>query len=175
MIADTLSAKRLLKSDSRRVRFQWDPEQADPSLYLYRKQTTALLRRYGRMSVEVGRLPSLVGREIFRSKVASCKSKSFEDAVIFVHDVEHVLEQLDDLGRELIATIVLEYYTQDEAAKLLGLWRSQVSRQFPQALDFLSERFLQGGLLQGESGMAQIRKPPQPCQEAREEVCCLSV
>ncbi len=175
MIAETLSTKRLFKSEPKRVRIQWDAAEADRSLYVYRKQTTALLRRYGRMSIEVGRLPSLVGREIFRSKVASCKSKSFEDAVIFVHDVEHVLEELDDLGRELIATIVLEDYTQGEAAKLLGLWRSQVSRQFPQALDFLSERFLQGGLLQGEPGMAQIRKPPQSCQGGREEVCCLSV
>lgn len=39
---------------------------SDPDLWLYRERTTALLRRYLRISIEVGRLPSLLGRELFR-------------------------------------------------------------------------------------------------------------
>src|SRR5690349_8784709 len=80
----------------------WDEFQSegdssfDPDLWLYRERTVALLRRYLRISLEVGRLPSLLGRELFRSKVTSYRMSSFEDGVIFVHDVEHVLDQLND-------------------------------------------------------------------------------
>lgn len=42
----------------------------DPDLWLYRERTIALLKRYLRISIEVGRLPSLLGRELFRSKVS---------------------------------------------------------------------------------------------------------
>lgn len=33
----------------------------DPDLWLYRERTLGMLRRYQRLSVEVGRLPSLLG------------------------------------------------------------------------------------------------------------------
>jgi len=52
---------------------------ADPDLWAYRERTIALLRRYLRISIEVGRLPSLLGRELFRSKVTSYRMSSFED------------------------------------------------------------------------------------------------
>jgi hypothetical protein len=35
----------------------------DPDLWLYRERTIALLKRYLRISIEVGRLPSLLGRD----------------------------------------------------------------------------------------------------------------
>src|SRR5450755_2465766 len=59
----------------------------DPDLWLYRERTLGMLRRYQRLSVEVGRLPSLLGREFFRTRVTSYHAGTFEDAVIFVHDV----------------------------------------------------------------------------------------
>ena len=37
----------------------------NPDLWLYRDRTVGLLKRYLRYSVEVGRLPSLLGREFF--------------------------------------------------------------------------------------------------------------
>jgi hypothetical protein len=43
----------------------------DSDLWLYRDRTVGLLRRYMRLSVEVGRLPSLLGREFFRTRVTS--------------------------------------------------------------------------------------------------------
>src|SRR5207245_2027953 len=67
----------------------------DRDLWPYRERTIPLLKRYLRISIEVGRLPSLLGRELFRSKVTSYRMSSFEDAVIFVHDVERALAQLD--------------------------------------------------------------------------------
>ena len=105
-----------------------------------------------------GRLPSLLGREFFRSKVTSYRVGTFEDAVIFVHDVEQALENLDGFDKKLIARVVLQDYTQDEAARLLGCARRTVVRRFPEALDHVSEIFLAGGLL---------NRLPETCQEAR--------
>src|SRR5215475_14096662 len=116
-------------------------------LWLYRERTVALLRRYLRISIEVGRLPSLLGRELFRSKVTSYRMTSLEDGVIFVHDVERALEQLSEFGQRLIATIVFQEYTRDEAAEVLRCGRRTVCREFPEALDRMSELFLEGGLL----------------------------
>lgn len=119
----------------------------DPDLWLYRQRTLALLRRYFRLSIEVGRLPSLLGRELFRSKVTSYSVQTFEDAVIFVHDVERILDQLDPMGKDLIAVIVFQDYSQDEAAEVLRCARRTVCRQFPETVDRISELFLEGGLL----------------------------
>jgi hypothetical protein len=119
----------------------------DPDLWLYRERTIAMLKRYLRISVEVGRLPSLLGRELFRSKVTSYRMSSFEDAVIFVHDVERALDQLDNFGKDLVAVIIFHDYSQDEAAEVLRCARRTVCREFPEAIDKVSELFLDGGLL----------------------------
>ncbi len=133
----------------------------DPDLWLYRERTLGILRRYQRLSVESGRLPSLLGREFFRTHVTSYHAGTFEDAVIFVHDVARGLEQLGGFERKLIARIALQDYTQNEAARVLGCWRRTVGRRFPEALDQMSEIFLAAGLL--------IRLPAT--DGAREENC----
>jgi len=119
----------------------------DPDLWLYRERTIALLKRYLRISIEVGRLPSLLGRELFRSKVTSYRMSSFEDAVIFVHDVERALDQLDNFGKDLVAVIIFQDYSQDKAAEVLHCARRTVCREFPEAIDKVSDLFLDGGLL----------------------------
>lgn len=119
----------------------------DPELWLYRERTAALLRRYLQSSIEIGRLPSLLGRELFRSKVTAYHMSSFEDGVIFVHDVEQILEQLRDFWKQLISLIVFQDYTQDEAADVLRCARRTVNREFWLALDCITELFLAGGLL----------------------------
>ena len=119
----------------------------DPDLWLYRERTLGMLRRYQRLSVEVGRLPSLLGREFFRTRVTSYHAGTFEDAVIFVHDVARGLEQLGEFERKLIAKIALQDYTQNETARVLGCWRRTVGRRFPEALDRVTEIFLDSGLL----------------------------
>jgi hypothetical protein len=116
-------------------------------LWLYRSRTAALLRRYLRFSIEVGRLPSILGRELFRSKVTSYRMSSFEDAVIFVYEVERALAQLNGFAQLLIATIIFQEYTKDEAAEQLRCARRTICREFPEALDRISEIFLNGGLL----------------------------
>ncbi|HUK48443.1 MAG TPA: hypothetical protein VLW06_12660 [Terriglobales bacterium] len=134
----------------------------DPELWLYRERTLALLKRYLRISIEVGRLPSILGRELFRSKVTTYRMASFEDAVIFVHDVERILEQLDTFSKDLIAVIIFQDYSQDEAADILRCGRRTVCRQFPETVDQISELFLQGGLL----NRLPLRPPVEnSCQE----------
>jgi hypothetical protein len=146
----------LIHSDPQDIPTPWSPASVDavvdygpcdPDIWLYRGRTVGLLKKYMRMSVEVGRLPSLLGREIFRSRISSCRVGAFEDAVIFVHDVERSLEQLDDFEQRLIATIVMQEHTHDDASVILRCWRRTVGRRFPEALDKLSEFFLEGGHL----------------------------
>jgi hypothetical protein len=120
---------------------------SDPDLWLYRRRTVALLRKYMRISIEVGRLPSLLGREFFRTRVTSYRASTFEDAVIFVHDVERSLEQLNEFDKKLIAKIVLQEYPQEEAARLIGCGRRHAVRCFPEALDRVTEMFLKKQLL----------------------------
>jgi DNA-directed RNA polymerase specialized sigma24 family protein len=134
----------------------------DPDLWLYRERTVGMLRRYLRISIEVGRLPSLLGREFFRTRVTSYRVSTFEDAVIFVHDVERSLDRLDAFERKLIGRIVLQEYTQEEAARLLQCGRRTVGRRFPEALDRLSEDFLAGGLLTRLPATDSSRR--KPCQ-----------
>ncbi len=123
------------------------PPQPAPELSIYRDCTVALLHRFFRLSVEVGRLPSLLGREIFPGRSSRYRAHTFEDAVIFVHDVERCLEQLDDLSRQVIACIVLQDYSIEEAAALLRRRRETVMRRLPEALDLLTESLLRAGLL----------------------------
>ena len=73
-----------------------NPPSDDPrELRIYRDRTSALVRRYFVVSMETGRLPSLLGRACFRSRVTSYRMSNFEDSVIFVYDVERCLERLD--------------------------------------------------------------------------------
>lgn len=128
-----------------------EPEAAGPGdrddLWPYRGRTVALLKRYARSSVEVGRLPSLLGREFFRSRITSYSMMSFEDIVVFVLDVEMALERLDPLQRRLIAMSVLEDYSFPEVARLMPCPLRTVEREVPEALDHLSRFFLDGGLI----------------------------
>lgn len=120
---------------------------ADPELCLYRERSVALLKHYLRCSIEVGRLPSILGRELFRAKITSYRLISFEDAVIFVHDVERALGRLDWFHQQVIATIIFQEYTHEQAAAILGCARKTLEREYPEAIDCVSEMFLQGGLL----------------------------
>ena len=136
------------------------PEKSlDPELSLYRDYTIGMLRRYFRMSIELGRLPSILGREFFRAKVTSYRMNSFEDVVILVYDVEKCISLLDPFSQQLIARVVLEEHTHEEAAVVMRCARKTVSRLMPEALDQLSEIFLRTGIL---------RKLGNPKQEEAE-------
>jgi RNA polymerase sigma factor (sigma-70 family) len=114
---------------------------------IYRARTVVMLRRYMRYSLETGRLPSLLGREFFRAKVTKYQVTTFEDRVIFVHDMERCLERLDEFSRQILARVVLQEYDHWETARLLGCTRMTVHRRLLEALDQLSEILREVGLL----------------------------
>jgi len=136
-------------------------------LWLYRDRTVGMLRRYMRLAIEVGRLPSLLGREFFRTRVTSYHAATFEDAVIFVHDVERSLEVLDEFERKLIAKSVLQEYSQEEAGRLLGCGLRTAARRYAETLDRISEVFLKREILTRLP--ATKREAPETCQEGKME------
>jgi DNA-directed RNA polymerase specialized sigma24 family protein len=119
-----------------------------PGTAFYRRYTEALLRRYMRMSLEVGRTPSLLGREMFRAKVTSYRVQSFEDVVIFVHDMERAIAQLKPRHQEIVARMALQEYTVLETAALLGIPAMAVVRRYRHALDRLTPILLTTGMLE---------------------------
>ncbi|HEY5055692.1 MAG TPA: hypothetical protein VII58_06000 [Acidobacteriaceae bacterium] len=127
----------------------------EPQMAFYRKYTEAMLRRYVRMSMEAGKVPSLLGKEMFRSKITSYRVESFEDVMIFIHDVEHCLEQLDLEQQRLIARISLQEYTLLEAAVMLGLPPRTTVRRYCQALDRLTRIFLHARMLEPQKMMSR--------------------
>ena len=115
---------------------------------MYRSRTVQMLRRYLKYSMETGRLPSLLGQEFFRAKVTTYSVVTFEDRVIFVHDMEKCLERLDGFSRELIARQVLQEHDRWATARLLHCNEKTVRRLMPIALDQLCEILLGAGLME---------------------------
>ena len=133
------------------------PDQSLPlRLAFYRKYTEGMLRRYMRFSLEAGRVPSMLGREMFRGKVTSYRVHSFEDVVIFVHDVEKCLARLDPVQQLLILKIAVQEYTLQETAEMASLPLTTVRRRYHRALDALTAIFLEVKMLE----------PQKACQEA---------
>jgi DNA-directed RNA polymerase specialized sigma24 family protein len=125
-----------------------EPEAEPPvSLAFYRKHTESMLRRYLYASMQVGRAPSILGDPVARGWVSSRPVRTFEDAVIFVLDVESCLDHLNSLDRQMLSRIVLQEYTQAETAALLGMSVRSISYKFPQAVDRLTQKLLNAGLL----------------------------
>jgi hypothetical protein len=120
---------------------------APVSLAFYRTHTVNTLRRYLYASMQVGRTPSILGDPVGRGWVSSRKVRTFEDALIFVLDVERCLEKLDALERVLLSRMVLQDYTQAEVAGMLGMATRTAGYKFGQALDRLTEKLLESDLL----------------------------
>lgn len=115
---------------------------------IYRGRTVGMLRRYLRYAMECGRVPSLLGAEFFRARVTAYTVVTFEDRVIFVHDMERCLEHLDEFSRQLIARHVLQDHDQAATSRLLNCSERTVRTYVPVALDLLSEILLEKGLME---------------------------
>jgi hypothetical protein len=120
----------------------------DPERRAYRRRTVAMLRRYMRYSIETGRLPSVLGGEFFRAKVTSYTVVTFEDRVIFVHDMEICLQRLDEFSQQLIARHILQEHDHEGTARLLHCNEKTVRRLVPMVLDLLSDILLEVGLME---------------------------
>lgn len=131
----------------------------------YRKYTEALLRRYVRMSMEAGKVPSLIGQEMFRGKVTRYRVASFDDVVIFVADIDRCLQRLAEEHRIVLEHMALQQFTVRETAKLMHIPPMSVIRMYGPALDELTRIFLE----------ARILEPIKTCQEWMEEGLSLTI
>ena len=113
----------------------------------YRKNTEKTLRRYLYASMLVGRAPAILGEPIGRGWVSSRKVKTFEDAVIFVLDIENCLKKLGHVDQAILSRVVLQEYTHEETAAMLGVSLRSISYKYKRALDSLTELLLQADLL----------------------------
>jgi hypothetical protein len=128
-----------------------------PGTSFYRSYTEGMLRRYSVLSMESGRVPSLLGREMFRGRVTSYRVHAFDDVVIFVHDVERCIRQLTPEQQRLILRIGIQEYTFAETASMLRLSLRSTERRYLQAVDELTGIFLERRLME--------RIGEKPCQE----------
>jgi DNA-directed RNA polymerase specialized sigma24 family protein len=114
----------------------------------YRKFTQALLHRYLRMCMEAGKVPSLMGQEVLRGHASSYRVDGFDDVVIFLHDVDRCLDQLDPRQQKLVRRIAIEQYTVGETAVELRVDPRTIIRQYAWALDRLTVIFLRAKMLE---------------------------
>jgi hypothetical protein len=130
------------------------PRPPEPNLAFYRKYTVALLARYVRTSMEAGKVRSPLGREMLRGKADCIQLESFEDAVIFLHDIDHCLEKLTPDQEHLVTRITLQQFTVGEVSAALGVDPRTLIRRHTRALDRLTRIFLD----------VKILTPPKHCQ-----------
>ena len=150
------------------------PVPPPPQLAFYRKYTEAMLRRYVRLSLEVGRVPSLLGRELFRGKVTSYRMESFEDVVIFCHDVERCLQRLSPGEQHLMDYIALKQYTVVETAGLLRVEPRRIVRRYCRAVDRLTRIFLEVKLLDPQKccqAPKTVENSPNICNQSEYKFC----
>jgi hypothetical protein len=124
-----------------------EPAQSAPRLAVVdgrsqsRKAALRVLYRYFQTSMLVGRAPCFLSNHVFRGRVSSHRLPSFEDAVIFLFDVEKCLKQLDRFSQVVVTHIALEDYTPPEAARLTGESERTIHRVYGAALERLAELF----------------------------------
>ena len=154
VIYGAAGAETVWKEIKRKQTLDLRPEQrhiplpaTDPSLAFYRKHTERMLNRYLYAAMLVGRAPEALVDSIGRGWVSSRPVRTFEDAVIFVLDVEKCLDKLNPLDRQILGRIVLQDYTHIETAEMLGIAVRTVSYRFPRALDQLTQILLDSGLM----------------------------
>jgi hypothetical protein len=121
-----------------------------PETICFRGQTLAIVRHFFELSCQMGRLPSMLGREFFRAKVSHHAVPSFEDQALFAHDVQQCLEKLDDNGMEIITLVGLYDLTHEETAAILHRSVSRVSQRYSDAIAQLTQLFLDSGLIRRE-------------------------
>ena len=124
-----------------------DDEEAISPYAFYRKHTERMLYRYLYASMQVGRTPSILDENVGRGWVSSRKVRTFEDALIFVLDVERCLNRLPTLDRQIISRVLIQQFTHAETAEFMGMSVRSISVKLPQAIDRLTEMLVEKDLL----------------------------
>jgi DNA-directed RNA polymerase specialized sigma24 family protein len=87
--------------------------------------------------------------------------------------VERSLEELNEFEKKLIARIVLQQFSKEEAGRLLGCGYRTVERLFPEALDRISEILLRREILTGLPTTKE-QEVPKSCQGGKSGSFCAS-
>ena len=151
-----------------------------PDALFYRAQTLAIVRHFFEISCQIGRLPSILGREFFRAKVSCHGIPSFEEQAVFVHDVERALARLNPQSLEVVSLVGLYQYSLEEVAMLLRRSRGNVSERFAEAVDTLAQIFLASGLLKEDRPDRRLQRfhaeeTPLSAEELPPKKPCASV
>ncbi len=130
-----------------------------------RLRVILLLRRFFRTSLLLGRMPSVLGGDAFRSRLRYQPSRAFEDAVLFVCDVERCLRSLEPFDQRILALCIFEDRSEWETARLFGRPQAHISRRLGEVLDLLHETFCRLGLLAPlPVDAGQTRQPARPAK-----------
>jgi len=143
--ADAMRKRRSERAEAAGAEEKNDP--AETSWAFYRGHTQKLLRRYLYASLTVGRSPNMLAEPVGRGWASSSRVRTFEDALIFVLDVERCLGKLDRMELVMIQRIVLQEYTQAETAAMYRMCHRTVTTRLHRALDRLSEVMVESGVL----------------------------
>ena len=174
-----LPARKISRNRPPEQAVAFDPE---PETICYRGQVLALVRHFFEMSCQLGRLPSILGREFFRAKVSHHAIPSFEDQALFAHDIQRSLMKLDDSEMDVLTLIGFYDLNVDEAASILHCSSGYASRRFSEALAHLTQIFLDTGVLRrdrpdrrqvqmkGRKPPASALPPKKPCSSVRRTV-----
>ena len=154
----------------------FDPE---PETICYRGQALAIVRHFFEISSQLGRLPSILGREFFRAKVSHHVIPSFEDQALFAHDVQQSLLKLEDDDLTVLTLVGLYDLSHEEAAGMLNCSCGYISQRSGEALAQLTQIFLDSGVLrrnQPDRRQSQMKDrklpasalpPKKPCGSVR--------
>ena len=140
----TRAAFKVLTGPSPAEAVGFDPE---PETICYRGQTLAIIRHFFEFSSQLGRLPSILGREFFRAKVSHHVIPSFEDQALFAHDVQQSLLKLDEEDLTVLTLVGLYDLSQEEVGAILHRSEGCVSQRYAEALARLTQVFLDAGIL----------------------------
>ncbi|HEV2463059.1 MAG TPA: hypothetical protein VGT04_04590 [Acidobacteriaceae bacterium] len=136
------------------------PRECEPieeGIQFYRRRTEAILRRYLKASLAVGRVGSVMQDVTLRGRASSYRMKNFEDVVIFAIDVEKCMKLLDVYSLKLVVKIAVQDYMIVEVAQQMGQDERTIARNYGKALDSLSREFLRRDIL--------VEEDWKPCQE----------
>src|SRR6266567_1055590 len=137
-----------------------EPEEDLSEYSMFRTHTLKLLQHYLRLSLDYGRIPSVLGGEVMRARVSHSKLHTIEDETIFIHDMNRCLErELDGEELRLLALIVFMEHTFEEAAVILQYSEKQLRRNFPPIMDRLTRAFFQREFLNQAKLMGSVKKP----------------
>ncbi len=124
-------------------------EAQDHSEYsVFRKHTLALLRHYFRLSMEHGRVPSVLGGGSMRAKVSHHRAYTLEDETILLLDMERCMtRELNACELKLVALTVFMDLTFEESARSMSMNERHLRRIYPDALNRLTRAFGESGFL----------------------------